>query len=238
MQLNARLMTPKLKHDQARLSLGIFAADFGALNAEARDVESWGGELLHFDVMDGVFVPTLTGGAGFVAGHSDDLSMDVHLMVQRPADQVEDFVKAGADILTIHIESDEPEKALNTARMTARALGKDILVGYALMPGTDLALLDALLETRPDIILVLALDPRTGGQVDVSAACARVRRLKELHPSVLVEFDGGVTMDTVAEIAASGADLIVSGSAIFKAQDRLAAFKEMNAIVAQPRPKM
>ena len=238
MQLNARLMTPKLKHDQARLSLGIFAADFGALNAEARDVESWGGELLHFDVMYGVFVPTLTGGAGFVAGHSDDLSMDVHLMVQRPADQVEDFVKAGADILTIHIESDEPEKALNTARMTARALGKDILVGYALMPGTDLALLDALLETRPDIILVLALDPRTGGQVDVSAACARVRRLKELHPSVLVEFDGGVTMDTVAEIAASGADLIVSGSAIFKAQDRLASFKEMNAIVAQPRPKM
>ena len=236
MQLNARLMTPKLKHNQTRLSLGIFAADLGALIAAGRDVESWGGELLHFDVMDGVFVPQLTGGAGFVAGHSDDLLMDVHLMVQRPADQVEAFVKAGADILTIHIESDEPEKALDKARMVARALGKDILVGYALMPGTDLALLDALLETQPDIILVLALDPRTGGQVDVSAACARVRRLKKLHPSVLVEFDGGVTMDTAAEIAASGADLIVSGSAIFKAPDRSAAFKEMNAIVVAAAP--
>ena len=225
-------MAPKLKHDQARLSLGIFAADLGLLRSESREVQSWGAELLHFDVMDGVFVPQFTGGAGFVAGHSDNLLMDVHLMVQRPSDHVDSFVKAGADILTIHAEAEAPAEALGKARKTAQELGKEILVGYALMPGTELVLLDPLWETRPDIILVLALDPRIGNEVDVSAACDRVRLLKSQFPGVLVAFDGGVTMDTAAEIAASGAELIVSGSAIFKAKDRSRAFKEMNMIVA------
>ena len=223
-------MVLKLKHDQTRLSLGIFAADLGALTSEGHEAESWGAELLHFDVMDGVFVPQFTGGAGFVAGHSDDLLMDVHLMVQRPAEQVAAFVKAGADILTIHVESDAPAEALNTARETAQKLNKDMLVGYALMPGTDLSALDDLWVTQPDIILVLSLDPRTSDGADVSAACDRVRLLKSQHPGVLIQFDGGVTMDTIAEITASGAELIVSGSAIFKAQDRPAAFKEMNAV--------
>ena len=226
------LMAPKLKHGQTRLSLGIFAADLGLLRSESREVQSWGAELLHFDVMDGVFVPQFTGGAGFVAGHSENLLMDVHLMVQRPSEHVDAFVKAGAGILTIHAEAEAPAEALSKARKTAQDLGKDMYVGYALMPRTDIDSLDTLWETKPDIILVLALDPRTGDGADVSAACDRVRLLKSQFPGTIVAFDGGVTMDTVAEVAASGAEIIVSGSAIFKAQDRLAAFKEMNMIVA------
>lgn len=225
-------MAPKLKHKKSRLSLGIFAADLGALASVGRDVASWGAELLHFDVMDGVFVPHFTGGPGFVAGHSDDLLMDVHLMVQRPADHVEAFVKAGADIVTIHVESYEPAAALTKAREAAQDLGKNILAGYAVMPGTDLTSLEALSASKPDIILVLALDPRTTDPVDVSAACDRVQLLRSKFSDAVIQFDGGVTMNTIAEITASGADLIVSGSAIFKAQDRSAAFNEMNTIVA------
>lgn len=229
-------MVPDLKNGQQRLSLGVFAGDLGALKEESTEAQGWGVDVLHFDVMDGVFVPQFTGGPGFLGGMPEGMALDAHLMVRRPVDHVEAFVKAGSDIVTVHVESEKPAQALRKARMAAEELGKDILAGYALMPGTDLSVLDPLLASEPDIILVLALDPRTADPADVTAACERVRTLKHQYPDIPIAFDGGVTLDTISEIGASGAELIVSGSAIMKAPDRPLAFRNMNTIITAHAP--
>lgn len=225
------------------LSAGIFAADPGALSAAAGRLAGWGGAIVHFDVMDGVFVPQITAGPAFVAalgtGPGAGLLRDVHLMVQEPARHVAGFVKAGADIIAVHAEATGAAQALAAIRTAATAQGRPVLAGLAVMPGTALDSLAPLLALRPDLILVLALDPRDGKAADLPAASARLRDLRrrcaELAPDYapVFAFDGGVTEASVAEAASTAPQIIVSGSAIFGAAEPGRAFARLTSVWAE-----
>ena len=208
------------------ISVGLFAAPLGALAEAARDMAGWGAGVVHFDVMDGVFVPQITAGPGFVKALDTEMLRDVHLMVSDPAAQIDAFAEAGADILTLHAEAPTAGAALDAVRAASDRLGRPILAGLAVMPGTPLDSLAPLLDPMPDLILVLALDPRDGAPANLARAGERLAALTEMVAPhrPLMAIDGGVTLDTIADAAASGPDMIVSGSAIFRAAAPAAAF--------------
>jgi len=211
------------------LSLGVFAADLGDLRAAARDAVGWGGAALHFDIMDGVFVPAMIGGPGFVQALDEGALRDVHLLLANPARHVAAYVAAGADIITVHAEAAGAAEALVAINAAARAAGRPVLAGLALMPGTADEAVRPLLDLQPDLLLVLALDPRTGTPPDITAAGARLSALRRLCAGFapLMAFDGGVTLDSIDEIHACRPDMIVSGSAVFRARDPQSAFQAM-----------
>lgn len=221
--------TQSLKDRCRGISLGIFAGDPGHLRGNAVDAAQWGCGILHFDVMDGVFVPQISGGPAFVKALAGDMIMDVHLMVRRQKEQVAGFASAGADIITIHAESDDPAGALQEIRAEARKAGRPILAGLCLLPATAIDDIQPLLDPKPDLVLVAALDPRTGDPADVGSACRRVVDLRQRFgpDGPLIAFDGGVTADTIATIAEAAPDLVVSGSAIMRAADPASAFRNM-----------
>jgi len=204
------------------ISLGLFAADLGNLRRAAQNVAEWGCKTLHFDVMDGVFVPQMVGGPGFVAAMDVDMLRDVHLMVQKPADHIENYLKAGADMITVHAESDGAAEAI----AAVKAAKGTVLAGLALMPGTTLEDAAPLLALNPDMILVLSLDPR-GTPPDITAACARLTELRSLAPDAVLAFDGGVTKETITEIATCAPDMVVSGSAVLGAKKPKRAYTAM-----------
>lgn len=221
--------TDALKHRARGISLGLYAADLGALGAAAQTARGWGCTTLHFDEMDGCFVPAMIGGSAFVKAAGSDLLRDVHLMVSRPSAHVGRYVKAGADIITVHAEAPDAPEAIAAIRAAAAAENRPVLAGLGVMPGTDLDEIAPLLALEPDLLLVLSLDPRDGTPADIPAATARLELLRERTASTrpVLAFDGGVTLDSIAEIAAAGPDLIVSGSAVFKADDPKTAFATM-----------
>ena len=211
----------------AEISLGLFAGDMTRLAETAADAASWGAKLLHFDVMDGVFVPQLTAGAGVLQGLSAYGCLDVHLMVQRPAELVSDFVAAGAQILTIHAEAEEPERALRRARTAAATHGQQLCAGLALMPSTALEAVQQLFELKPDIVLILSVDPRNDQPADIDAALDRLNSVRAQLPQALIAFDGGVTPASLAPIAAARPNIVVSGSAVMRAEDPAETFRNM-----------
>ena len=213
------------------ISLGLFAADLGNLEEAAQSAIQWGCDILHFDVMDGVFVPQMMGGPGFVAALDMGALSDAHLMVQNPADHVEGYVMAGADMITVHAESTGAADAIDAIRGASENAGRPVMAGLALMPGTSLEDAGDLLAMEPDMVLVLSLDPRTNNPPDITSACKRIaelRALPALRGSVLA-FDGGVTLDSIQEIAAARPDMIVSGSAVLRAPDPKVAYQAMAA---------
>lgn len=211
-----------LKSRAKGISLGLFAADLGNLRSAAQNVADWGCNILHFDIMDGVFVPQMIGGPGFVAAMDVGMLRDVHLMVQNPVEHVGSYIKAGADMITVHAESDGAAEALKTIQASERP----VLAGLALMPGTTLDDAAPLLALNPDMILVLSLDPR-GTPPDLTAACARLKELRQLAPDAVLAFDGGVTKDSIDEIAACAPDMVVSGSAVLGAKKPKRAYTAM-----------
>ena len=211
-----------LKSRTRGISLGLFAADLGNLRRSAQNVAEWGCNILHFDIMDGVFVPQMIGGPGFVAAMDVGMLRDVHLMVQNPADHVESYIKAGADMITVHAESDGAAEAIKAIQASERL----VLAGLALMPGTSLEDAAPLLALNPDMILVLSLDPR-GTPPDIPAACARLSELRGLKTGAVLAFDGGVTRDSIDEIAACAPDMVVSGSAVLGAKKPKRAYTAM-----------
>ncbi len=234
----------RLRQRVRGISLGLFAADLGQLRAAAEQVAAWGGDIVHFDIMDGVFVPQMTGGPGFVraigmpssgegAGAQGPLR-DCHLMIRDPLSHVASYVNAGADIITVHAESENAGRALDAIRDAARKAARPVLAGLSLMPGTSLQQAEPLLALNPDLILVLSLDPRDGAAPDIPAACARLEELRARRKDAeqLLAFDGGVTLDSMPRIAACKPDMVVSGSAVFKADDPSAAYAEMAGMLS------
>ena len=222
----------KLLLDRSRgISVGIYAAPLGALGAASAQLAGWGARLVHFDVMDGVFVPQITGGPAFVKALGDGLVRDVHLMVADPDAQVDAFAQAGADIITIHAEAATAATALAAVRAASARLGRPILAGLGVMPGTPLEQLDPLLALQPDMILMLSLDPRTGTPPDLALAGERLRALADRAAPArpLLALDGGVTEKTIALACAERPDIVVSGSAIFGAPDPEAAYRRLDA---------
>jgi ribulose-phosphate 3-epimerase len=197
----------------------ILSADFSRLGEEVRAVAAAGADWLHLDVMDGHFVPNLTIGPGIVKAvdRVTDLPLDVHLMIDNPADFLEEFAKAGADYLVVHQEG-QP----HLHRLVARIRELGVKAGVALNPSTPLGTVADILPDL-DLLLIMSVDPGFGGQTFIPGAVAKLRAAREMidrvKPAVLLEIDGGIKADNAAAVREAGVDAIVSGSGIYGHQD-------------------
>jgi len=210
-----------LKRRRPTLSVGIITADLLSLGSELALLERTGVKLVHIDVMDGCFCPMMTVGPPFIKALNTPLLKDVHLMIADPLEKVADYVAAGADIITFHPEGcTHPRRILQEMRNMTNANdpARGLLCGVALNPGTPLAVLEPLLD-EVEVILLLAVNPGWGGQKFIPATRDRVARVKQMiaeaHREVLLTVDGGITRANIAEVATTGADIIVTGSAVF-----------------------
>ena len=214
-----------LRRAAPTLSVGVLSADWMALGADLEHLAPAAVPLLHFDVMDGRLVPALTLGAPLVRAVRTPMRKDVHLMVEEPLDRIEAFVAAGADVITVSVESTrhvhrvfqrlgEMENANDPARGLVRAA--------ALNPGTPVEAVEPLLGDI-EMVLLLAVNPGWGGQSFLPSTRPRLERLRELIDrsgrDLLTCVDGGITRDTIGALAGSGVDLVVSGSAVFDGGD-------------------
>ena len=208
----------RLRASAPQLSVGVLTADWMALGSQLKLLEEAGVGLLHFDVMDGCFCPMLTLGAPVVGSFKTPLLKDVHLMIEEPLSKVEGFVAAGADMVTVHAESSRHVHRVLQAlgQMTnANDPNRGIVRGLAVNPGTPLESIDPLLE-EIEMVQLLAVNPGWGGQKFISSTRERLQRLKQkVGDKVLICVDGGITRENVAEVARMGADIIVTGSAVF-----------------------
>lgn len=206
----------------AILSPSLLAADPLNLGKEIQRAEAAGAQWLHVDVMDGCFVPNLssfTYSTVAAMRKATSLTLDVHLMIEKPIRYVENFCRAGADYLTIHVEADRREN-IRSALEKIRALG--VRPGIVLKPGTPAEAAEEFLPLV-DMVLVMTVEPGFGGQKFMASMMPKVTRLRQLldkvNPSCHVEVDGGVDKGTYRTCMESGADVLVAGSAFFRSED-------------------
>lgn len=211
-----------------RVAPSILSADFARLGAQLDEVMAAGARVIHFDVMDGHFVPPITIGPLVLSAIADQVhdaggAVDVHLMIEAPERQIAEFAKAGADSITFH------EEATPHAHRTLSAVRElGCLAGIAINPGTPV---EAVGELRglADIVLCMTVNPGWGGQAFIETSPEKVERLSPIAGKARIEVDGGVDADTAAPLAAAGAHLFVAGSAVFKADDPAAAYTAIAA---------
>jgi ribulose-phosphate 3-epimerase len=206
-----------------RVAPSILAADFGRLREQVREVVDAGAQVIHVDIMDGHFVPTLSMGPPAVAALRDlDVLLDVHLMVERPERYVEDFVSAGANNIIVHAEA---TPHVHYAIQAIREGG--CTAGVAITPSTPV---EALSEVREYLwsALCMTVDPGWGGQAFIPASIDKIRRLRALiGPEVELEVDGGIDVDTAGPCAQAGASLFVAGTSIFGDKEPGRAFRQI-----------
>ena len=211
----------------AKIAPSILSADFANLERDIHDLEKNGADFVHVDIMDGIFVPNISIGIPVVQALRPvtKMPLDVHLMIDRPIRYVEQFVKAGADFVTIHIEADQPQNTLE-ALDKIHALG--CKAGIVLKPKTPAEAAIPYLE-KCDMILVMTVEPGFGGQKFMADMMPKVKQLREwmddINPDCYIEVDGGVDANTHIACKEAGANVLVAGSAYFKAADRSAFVK-------------
>jgi ribulose-phosphate 3-epimerase len=207
----------------------ILAADFARLAEQVETVMDAGARVVHVDVMDGHFVPPITMGPQVVEALRDLVKgrggmIDVHLMIERPEHQVEAFAKAGADVITIHPEA---TPHIHYGLHLIRELG--CLAGVVINPGTPVETVEPVVPFI-DLCLVMSVDPGWGGQPYLATSTDRLARLRRMLPDeIVLEVDGGISLDTIDDAYAAGAELFVAGSSVFRAPDPDAAFKALAA---------
>jgi ribulose-phosphate 3-epimerase len=208
----------QLRSAAPQISVGILTADWMSLGAELNLLENAGVRLLHFDVMDGCFCPMMALGPQLIRGLKTSLLKDVHLMVNEPLTKVESFVSAGADIITVHAESSRHVHRLlqEIGKLpNVNDSNRGVVRGLALNPGTPLESIQPLLDEL-ELVLLLAVNPGWGGQKFIPSTRARLALLKKIIGNkVLIAIDGGITRENIKEVVQMGADIIVTGSAIF-----------------------
>ncbi len=206
----------------AYIAPSILSADFANLGRDIQNIEETGADFVHVDVMDGIFVPNISIGIPVVQAIRPvtKLPLDVHLMIDRPIRYVEEFVKAGADYITIHIEADQPQNTLE-ALDKIHALG--CKAGIVLKPRTPAEAALPYIE-KCDMVLLMTVEPGFGGQKFMADMMPKVKKIREyvdaMNPKCLVEVDGGVDAATHTTCKENGANVLVAGSAYFKAADR------------------
>ncbi len=214
-----------------KVAPSILSADFVNLERDIRHVTQAGADYIHVDVMDGLFVPNLTIGIPVVAAikRIASVPLDVHLMIDRPARYVDEFCKAGADILTLHAEADSEE---NTVAALRRIRENGVRAAVSIKPGTPV---ETALRYLPlcDLILVMTVEPGFGGQSFMADMMPKVRTLRAAisrdNPACELEVDGGVNLETAKVCVEAGANVLVTGSALFKASDTAAFIRAVKA---------
>ena len=203
----------------ALIAPSILSASFARLGEEVEAVERAGADVIHVDVMDGHFVPNITIGPGVVRDLRPvtKLPLDCHLMIERPDDFVGDFARAGADMISVHVEA-----CRHLHRTIHLIRDHGARAGAVLNPGTPLDWVLPVLEDL-DFVLLMSVNPGFGGQAFIPSVLGKARRLRhmarERHPDLQIEIDGGIKVENAAEVVAAGVDILVAGSAIFGAED-------------------
>lgn len=210
-----------------RIAPSILSADFARLGAAIAEVMDAGARVIHFDVMDGDFVPPITIGPLVASAISDQVHdaggvLDVHMMVNRPEQQIAEFAKAGADSITFHFEATPHVNRLCGA---IRDLG--CLAGVAINPGTPVDAISQL-DGMADLVLAMSVNPGWGGQKFIQSSPEKIDRMRRILPDdTLIEVDGGVDRNTAGSVTEAGATLLVAGSAIFGADDPAQAYEDI-----------
>lgn len=210
-----------------KIAPSILAADFAKLGQEVKEVEAAGAELIHIDVMDGHFVPNISFGAIALEAIRplSTLPMDVHLMIENPDQYIEQFAKAGADYITVHVEAC---RHLHRTIQLIRSYG--VKPGVVLNPHTPIESIQHVLEDV-DMVLFMTVNPGFGGQKFIESVVPKVAALskiiKERDLSIDIEIDGGINAETIIPCAKAGATIFVAGSAIYGKEDRAQALQEI-----------
>lgn len=199
------------------ISPSILAADFNILGQQIKEVERSGAKYLHIDVMDGMFVPSISFGMPVIKSirKNTDLFFDVHLMIEEPLRYIEEFVNCGADMITFHLEAAEGHVEETIDRI--HALG--CKAGLSIKPATPVSVVEPYVE-KLDMILVMTVEPGFGGQKYIESSTEKIRQMRQLVTShgleTDIQVDGGITADNVSTVKEAGANVIVAGSAVFK----------------------
>lgn len=202
-----------------KIAPSILSADFANLGKDIEKIDAFGANLVHIDVMDGMFVPNISFGCPIIKSirKYTSLPFDVHLMIENPGRYIDDFVNAGADIISVHYEADRHiDRTINYIK------SKGIKAAIAINPGTPVSLLKDLIPIA-DMVLIMSVNPGYGGQSYIDYCTRKISQLRgianKVNSELLIEVDGGVTCNNVKKIIEAGADIVVAGSAVFKNND-------------------
>lgn len=208
----------------------ILSADFANMAQAAESISAWGGDCVHFDVMDGHFVPTITFGPAMckaIRKHTD-LPIDVHLMVERPQEFIRPFADAGADIITFHVEA---EKHIHRTLQLIRQTG--CRAGVVLNPASPIELVEYVLDSC-DLVLLMTVNPGAGGQKFISGVLKKIEKLSQIRTACGltfdIEVDGGVNPETAALCRQAGANMLVAGNSVFSSADPAETIRLMRGI--------
>ncbi|APC40967.1 ribulose-phosphate 3-epimerase [Clostridium estertheticum] len=212
-----------------KIAPSILSADFSKLGEHIKQLDAYGADMIHIDVMDGMFVPNISFGTPIIKSirKLTRIPFDVHLMIEEPSRYVEEFVHAGSDIITVHYETDRHiDRTINYIKSFG------VKVGVALNPATPVALIKHLIS-NVDMVLIMTVNPGFGGQKFIEYCLDKVKEVRELanvyNKDIMIQVDGGIDESNIRGVVSSGANVIVAGSAVFKNDDIEKNIKKLRA---------